>query len=426
MTKYVLDTNSLLNNPEVIEREDIIITSTVLRELEHLELKKMDRQLQYQIRRAKRAIKKQLQDKVELVDINDFTDSIEGGFSKDYADNVIVEYARVNGYGIITNDVLMSLKAEAFGVELLDVSNTDTDNQYEGVENFYYDSSIEEHQLLLAQIQMNNDMYCNPFNLLINQYLIVWDVNQPTYKLDDFDEKVPTGGYKEIGTFRFDGIKMVRLKFKDLSTTELGMVSPRNVRQRLAFDLLQNENITAKVLNGTWGAGKDFLMVAHAIDQINKGKFDKIIWVRNNVEVKDSNPIGFLPNSMEEKLFPFLAPLMDALGGEEGLNRFIEEGKVEVQHLGFMRGRDIRNSIIYVTEAQANTKAHIQLLLSRVSEGSQIWINGDAKQTDSDKFERDNGITAVQKLAGDKLYGQVTLDIQERSATSRLAGLLDD
>lgn len=426
MTKYVLDTNALLSNPEVLGREDIIITSMVLREIEHLELKKMDKTLQFQVRRAKRAINKLLDDSVDVVDIMDFDGYIDGGFSSDYADNIIVEYARVNNYGIITNDILMKLKAKAFDIEVIEGNNNETDKEYEGLENFYYDSSVEEHQLLLAQIQMNNDMYCNPFDLVINQYLIVWDVNQPTYKVDEFDEKVPTGGYKEIGTFKFDGVKMVRLKFKDLNTEELGMVSPRNVRQRLAFDLLQNENITAKVLNGTWGAGKDFLMVAHAIDQINKGKFDKIIWVRNNVEVKDSNPIGFLPNSMEEKLFPFLAPLMDALGGEEGLKRFIEDGKVEVQHLGFMRGRDIRNSIIYVTEAQANTKAHIQLLLSRVSEGSQIWINGDAKQTDSDKFERDNGITAVQKLAGDKLYGQVTLDIQERSATSRLAGLLDD
>ena len=425
MTKYVVDTNSLLSNPEIVQREDIIITSMVLRELEHLELKKMDKTLQFQIRRAKREINKCLDESVELVDIKDFTDAIEGGFSKDYADNIIVEYARVNDYGIITNDILMKLKAEALGIEVLEISKS-AESNYQGVKDFYYDENIEEHQLLLEQVHMNQGMYSNPFNLFVNEYLIVWDINKPTYKTDDFGDKVPTGGYKEIGTYRFDGVQMTRLKFKDLDTEELGKVSPRNVRQRLAFDLLQNEEITAKVLSGTWGAGKDFLMVAHAIDQIKNHKFDKIVWVRNNVEVKDSNPIGFLPNSMEEKLFPFLAPLMDALGGEEGLRRFIEEGKVEVQHLGFMRGRDIRNSIIYVTEAQANTKAHIQLLLSRVSEGSQIWINGDAKQTDSDKFERDNGINAVQKLAGDKLYGQVTLDIQERSATSRLASLLDD
>src|SRR5699024_5714420 len=124
------------------------------------------------------------------------------------------------------------------------------------------------------------------------------------------------------------------------------------------------------------------------------------------IEVKDTNSIGFLPDTLESKLKPFLAPLQDFLGGEEGLTVFMGEGKVEVQHLGFIRGRDIRNSIIYVTECQANTKEHIQLLLGRVGEGSQIWFNGDDQQTDGRVFEVNNGVKALSKLAGDKLYGQ--------------------
>ena len=104
----------------------------------------------------------------------------------------------------------------------------------------------------------------------------------------------------------------------------------------------------------------------------------------------------------------------------------MDEGRVEVQHLGFIRGRDIKNSIIYVTECQSNTREHIQLLLGRVGEGSQIWFNGDDQQMDSDKFKNNNGVNTLKKLSGNKLYGQVTMDKTERSKTARLAGLLDE
>lgn len=167
-------------------------------------------------------------------------------------------------------------------------------------------------------------------------------------------------------------------------------------------------------------------MLSHAIQAVKEGKFDKIVWVRNNIEVKDTNSIGFLPDGLEDKLKPFLAPLQDFLGGEESLEMFIDEGKVEVQHLGFIRGRDIKNSIIYVTECQSNTKEHIKLLLGRVGEGSQIWLNGDDQQTDNRKFDHNNGVKVLQQLAGNKLYGQVTMDMTERSKTARLAEVLDE
>ena len=84
--------------------------------------------------------------------------------------------------------------------------------------------------------------------------------------------------------------------------------------------------------------------------------------------------------------------MVDHLGGDETvLDELMLKGKIEVQHLGFIRGRDIKNAIIYVTEVQSNTREHIQLLLSRVSDGSQIWFNGDSEQTDSNKFKYNNG-----------------------------------
>lgn len=123
---------------------------------------------------------------------------------------------------------------------------------------------------------------------------------------------------------------------------------------------------------------------------------------------------------------PFAGPLADHLGGIEGLNMLITRGQLEIVHLGFLRGRDIKNSIIICSEAENMTKEHIQLLIGRVGEGSVLWINGDFKQCDSAVFERNSGLmTAVHKLQGNPLFGYVRLLKTERSETAALADLLD-
>ena len=423
--RYVVDTNFILDNPEQLDSYAIVITSAVLRELEDLERKKGDTRLQYQVRQAKRALEK---DRDNVVFANtDYQEFKQSSYSKTYVDNILLEFAKENGYGILTNDLLLGFKARAANLEVIGSHGKDKPD-YTGVQDFYFDNTNKTCQDIMEAIQMSvyagpNEI-ANPLDMKRNEYLIVWDKNQPTYKMDEFGTQVKTG-YKELGTYKFNGHRLKRTEFNDLKSKHLGKISPRNTRQRLAFDLLQNDEITVKFLAGVYGSGKDFLMLSHALELVEQQKFDRIVWVRNNIEVKDTNSIGFLPDSLESKLKPFLAPLQDFLGGEDGLDMFISNGKVEVQHLGFIRGRDIKNSIIYVTEVQSNTREHIQLLLGRVGEGTQIWFNGDDQQTDSPKLEANNGVTALKRLAGEALYGQVTMDKTERSETARLAALLD-
>ena len=245
----------------------------------------------------------------------------------------------------------------------------------------------------------------------------------------------PTNGYILISNadadgntagLRWDGSRYVPIKYKNLNTTYAGKIKPLNDQQKIAFDLLQNDDITIKLLLGVYGSGKYFLMVNHAIDLIEKGKYDKIVWVRNNIEVKDTKELGFLPGSMFEKIYPFAAILADCLGGEVALERAITDGWVEIQPLGFIRGRSFQRSIIYCSEAENLTKQHIQLLIGRVGEGSALWINGDLRQIDDVAFERNNGIQKlIDKLTGNERFGTVYLPITERSETARLADLLD-
>ena len=214
--------------------------------------------------------------------------------------------------------------------------------------------------------------------------------------------------------------------YKPIKNDLLGKVAPRNIEQRLAFDMLQNEQSTVKVLTGCFGSGKTFLMVAHAMSQILDGKFEKLVWVRNNIEVKDTVSLGALPGTTEEKLAPYVGPLADHLGGMEQVNDMIFRNQIEIQHLGFIRGRDIKNSIIISSEAENLTKQHVQLLIGRVGEGSNLWIEGDYSQVDKKVFEDNSGLRRmVDRLAGDPLFQYVNLPTTERSATARLADKLD-
>lgn len=247
----------------------------------------------------------------------------------------------------------------------------------------------------------------------------------------------PTNGYVLIPNadadgntagLRWDGSRYVPIKYKKISNRFTGDIRPRNNQQKLAFDMLQNDDITVKMLAGTFGSGKTMLMVSSAIDMIEKHKFDKLIWIRNNIEVKNTKELGALPGTLLEKLgaASFAGPLADHLGGESGLEYWIKNGQVEVAHLGFIRGRDYKNAILLVSEAENLTKEHIQLLLGRIGEGSMLWLDGDLKQTDEAVFENNSGMRkAISALTGNPHFAYVYMPKTERSDTAQLADLLD-
>lgn len=269
----------------------------------------------------------------------------------------------------------------------------------------YLDICPTEEQLV--------DLYGSPskniFGCLTNQYVVVRG------KDDTVLDRV-----------KWTGEKYERVAYKIINNDYTGKIKPRNIQQELAFDMLQDKNTTIKVLTGRFGSGKSYLMISAALQLIKDGKFDKIIWVRNNQEVKDTKALGALPGESFDKLLPYAMVIADHVGGRDGLEYLIKQDKVNIEHLGFIRGRDFKNSIILCSEAENLTKQHVQLLIGRVGEGSNLWLDGDQKQTDSKVFEDNNGLTAaIEKLAGHRLFEYVHLEKSERSETAALADLLD-
>ena len=229
-----------------------------------------------------------------------------------------------------------------------------------------------------------------------------------------------------VDKFVFRKGKLERIHFANFKNSYTGSLKPRNEHQEIAFEMLKNPDITVKLITGTWGTGKTLALVVAALEAVQRGEFDKIVWVRNNVQVKDTDNLGALPGDAYDKMLPYLGPFCDHVGGEDGVKMLIENDQLEVIPLGFLRGRSIRNAIIMCSEAENLTKEHIQLLLGRVDEGSALWIDGDVRQRDRAAFEKSKGLeTMIDRLKGEELFGYVHLVKSERSATARLADKLN-
>jgi PhoH-like ATPase len=230
-----------------------------------------------------------------------------------------------------------------------------------------------------------------------------------------------------VDKFICKGGRLERVPFQTLKNAYLGAVKPRNPQQELVVDLLLDPDAKIKVVKGVYGSGKDYLMLSAALQLIEKGKFDKIVFVRPNVSVRGLPDIGALPGTADEKLSWTLAPLWDKVGGEEGVAMMLNEKILESVPLLFIRGRSFEKSIIYMTEGQNMTTEIAKLVIGRIGEGSELWINADTHQTDKKMFDEDNGVTKmIDRLSGNKLFGYVYMPKTERSSVAELATLLDD
>ena len=255
-----------------------------------------------------------------------------------------------------------------------------------------------------------------------NQHIWTKDLKENQYVLVQAAE---TG--EIVDKYCFQDGKLRQVMFQKLGGTYTGAIKPRNPQQICLFDMLKDKTSKIKLVTGRFGSGKTLAMTNAALELIEKGKFERIVWVRNNVSVKDAPEIGFLPGTEIDKLMPYVMPLADHAGGEEGIKKMLENGTLEVIPLGHLRGRSLRNSIVFCTECENLTKQHIQLLMGRIDEGSQLWLDGDTKQRDRAIFEQSAGLEKmVDRLAGNKLFAHIHLEKSERSEVAALADLLDD
>ena len=150
---------------------------------------------------------------------------------------------------------------------------------------------------------------------------------------------------------------------------------------------------------GPAGTGKTYLAVATAASMLKRGRVRKIVLVRPAVEAGEK--LGFLPGNMQEKINPYLRPLVDALHDMmnfDHVQRFMAADVIEIIPLAFMRGRTLNDAMIILDEAQNTTRLQMLMFLTRMGHGSKMIVTGDTSQIDLDDPRQSGLIDAVRRL----------------------------
>ncbi len=174
-------------------------------------------------------------------------------------------------------------------------------------------------------------------------------------------------------------------------------VSPKTPNQLAYLRAIEAHDIVFGL--GPAGTGKTFLAVAMAVQALRREQVGRIVLTRPAVEAGEA--LGFLPGDLQEKIYPYLRPLYDALQRllePEELQRYLEKKAVEVAPLAYMRGRTLDNAFIILDEAQNTTQEQMFMFLTRLGQGAKCVITGDRTQIDLPPNRRSGLVEAVQAL----------------------------
>jgi PhoH-like ATPase len=210
-------------------------------------------------------------------------------------------------------------------------------------------------------------------------------------------------------------------------------ITPLNLEQRCALDLLLRENIPLVTLVGPAGTGKTLLALASAMHMaFDDNKYNRILVSRPIVPL--GKDIGYLPGTKEEKLYHWMQPIYDNLeylceitsgegNGASSLEFIMESKKIEMEAVTYIRGRSLPKMYMIIDEAQNLTPHEVKTVISRAGHGTKVILTGDPTQIDNPYLDKDsNGLTyTITKFRNHPLFGHISLDKTERSELASIA-----
>ena len=198
----------------------------------------------------------------------------------------------------------------------------------------------------------------------------------------------------------------------------------RSAEQRLAIDLLLDQEVGIVSLGGRAGTGKSALALCAGLEAVLEKQQHRKIIVFRPLYAVGGQELGYLPGDAGEKMNPWAQAVFDTLGSvvsQNVVDEVMERGILEVLPLTHIRGRSLHDSFVIVDEAQSLERNVLLTVLSRIGQHSRVVLTHDVAQRDNLRVGRHDGIASViETLKGQRLFGHVTLTRSERSAIAAL------
>ncbi|MGZ9585046.1 PhoH family protein [Paenibacillus marinisediminis] len=436
---FVLDTNVLLHDPNALfafGNHEVVIPAVVLEEIDS---KKRNAD---EIGRNSRTVSRLLDGLRELGHLHSGVPLPDGGtllvelnhrsfvkvqemFGEMSNDNRILavalnymleqaEQENPKSVVLVSKDVLVRVKADVLGLltedYLSDLTVRSGDELYSGHVTTYVHPAVIDEFYTFRYLQLKHLAVKMKFHP--NEFVILRD---------------------EMGTSKSALLKVnaeaAKLEPLFLSNDPVWGITARNAQQRMALELLLNDDIPLVTLAGKAGTGKTLLALAAGLMKVeDERKYKKLLIARPVVPM--GKDIGYLPGEKEEKLRPWMQPIYDNLeylfdtkkaGDIDKI--LLGMGSIQVEALTYIRGRSIPGQFIIIDEAQNLSKHEVKTIVSRVGEGSKIVLMGDPEQIDHPYLDSaSNGLTyLIERFKTESISGHVTLEKGERSKLAQLA-----
>ena len=430
---FVLDTNVILHDSTCIknfEDNDIVIPISVLEELD--QFKRGNEQIHFNARDFLR----QLDDfsinsldgnydnkngKIKVVVNHNWHPNVKEVFNEDCADNRIINCAyKIQNENpdrtvvIVSKDTNMRLKSRSLSL----IAEDYTTDAVELFDNVYNPANFIEgvRDSDIELIEKNGEVEIDQLN----------SIKHPSPN----ESFILRNGTKSI-LVTFDAFKN---KIVQLNTQDAYGISPRNAEQSFALNVLMNDKIQLVILTGKAGTGKTLLALASALEK--RKTYQQIFLARPIIPLSNKD-LGFLPGDIDSKLTPYMQPLFDNLTvikhqfaksdrRVHKIKELLDEQKLLITPLAYMRGRSLQKSYFIVDEAQNLTPHEVKTIITRAGEGTKIVFTGDINQIDHPYLDKkSNGVSyLINRMEKQKIFSHINLKKGERSELAELASNL--
>ena len=416
---YVLDTSVLLADPTALARfaeHEVIIPITVISELEskrdHPELGYFARQalrslddLRIQNGRLDEAIVINEQGGTVRVELNHSdTSKLPSGFLRDATNDTRILAIAHNLMGekrdvvLVTKDLPLRVKASSLGV-----------------------TAQEYRHELASSSGWTGMVEADVAGSVIDSLYEHDRVEHPLGKEHPCHTGIVLHSEKGSALARVTPDKRITLVRGD--RTAFGLHG-RSAEQRVALDILLDNEIGIVSLGGRAGTGKSAIALCAGLEAVLERRHHKKVVIFRPLYAVGGQELGYLPGSENEKMSPWAQAVFDTLGAlvsQTVIDEIIDRGLIEVLPLTHIRGRSLHDSFVIVDEAQSLERGVLLTVLSRIGQGSRVVLTHDIAQRDNLRVGRHDGVVAVvESLKGHPLFAHVTLTRSERSPIAAL------